>query len=139
MVLPKIVYCLNPVLKVSETMAHKFERIQKDAIKIIHSQSKSCRECGLMTILNQKRYKAALLMFKCLQGTALPHFASCINKVEHKHNSRGNLSMLGLPNVRRLRGCEKVIYVSRPCLFDLRTLNSLTMFKHKLKEYLLNN
>ena len=42
MFLPKISLCSNPVLKVSDTIANQFERIQKSAIKIIHNQSKSC-------------------------------------------------------------------------------------------------
>ena len=42
-VLPKILYCSTPVLMVSDTMANKFERLQRRAIKIIYNQPKSCR------------------------------------------------------------------------------------------------
>ena len=53
-----------------------------------------------MTTLNQKRFKAAMLTFICLQGTAILHFASCINKVEYKYNTRGTLLTLRLPKVK---------------------------------------
>ena len=82
-VLPKILYCSTPVLKVSDTMANKFERLQKRAIKIIHNRRQSCKECGLMTIQNQKTFKAAIQIFKYLQETAIQHLASYIEKVDH--------------------------------------------------------
>ena len=78
MVLPKTIYYSNPVLKLSDTMANKIERLKKNAMKIIHNQSTSCRDCALITILNQKKCKAAIMTFKCLQGTAIPYFASYI-------------------------------------------------------------
>ena len=80
MVLPKILYCSNPVIKASNTMANKYERLQSSAIKIIYKQPKICRECGLLTMQNQKRCKAAILMFQCIQGAAIPHFTSYINR-----------------------------------------------------------
>ena len=141
MVLPKVIYCSNPVIKVSETMANKYERLQSSAVKIIYKQPKSCRECGFLTIQNQKRYKAAILMFQCIQGAAIPHFTSYINNVEHKYNTRGNLSTL--PKVRTEAARKSFMFQGPVCYndvpVDIRNLNSLIMFKHKLKEHLLNN
>ena len=42
-VLPKILYCSTPVLKVSDTMENKFERLQTSAIKIIHKQPRAAK------------------------------------------------------------------------------------------------
>ena len=82
-------------------------------------------------------------MFKCLQGIAIPHFASYITKVDSKHNKRGNQSRLHVPKVRT-EDAKKSFMVQGPACFnrlpaELQTLNSLTMFNHKLKEHLLNN
>ena len=74
-VLPKISYCSTPVLMVSDTMANRFERLQRRAIKIIYNQPKRCKkECGLMTIQNQKKLKASMIIFKCLQGNFYSKF-----------------------------------------------------------------
>ena len=97
-------------------MANKLVRLLRNAIKIIHNQPKSCKECGLMTILNQKRYKASILIFKCLRGAAIPHFTTYINRLEHKYNKRGNLSTLCLPKARieaaKSHLCFKVLFVT---------------------------
>ena len=142
MVLPKILYCSTPVLKISDTMVNKFEWLQRNAIKIIHNQPKSCKECGFMTILNQKRFQASILIFKYLQGTAIPHFTSYINKVEHKYNTRGNLSALRLPKVRT-EAAKKLFMFHGPACYnevpaDIQNLNSLIMFKRQLREHLLD-
>ena len=52
-------------------MGKKFESIQARAIKIIHHHPEFDQERRYMTILNQKKFKADLLIFKCLQGTTI--------------------------------------------------------------------
>ena len=128
MVLPVILYCSNPVLKVSDTMANKFGRLQRSALKIIHNQSKSCKECGPMTLLYQKSYKAAIIMFKCLQGIAILHFTSYVYKVEHKYYKRGTSSTLRLPKVR-IEPAKKSLKFHGPACYnevsvDIRNLHT---------------
>ena len=81
-------------------------------------------------------------MFKCLQGTAISHFTSYVNKLEHKYNTRGNLSTLSFPKVRTEAVKKSFKFQGSACYneasVDIQNLNSLTMFKHKLKEHLLN-
>ena len=142
-VLPKILYCSTPVLKISDTMVNKFEQLQRSAIKIIHNQPKKCKECGFMTIQNQKKFKAATQIFKCLQGTAVPNLTSYIEKVDHKYNTRGNSSTLRLPKVRTEAARKSFQFQGLSCYnelpIDIRKLTSIMQFKHHLKEHFLNN
>ena len=142
-VLSKILYCSTPVLMVSDTMANKFERLQRRAIKIIYNQPKICKECGLMTIQNQKKFKASMIIFKCLQGTSIPNFASYIDKVDHTYYTRGNSSTLRLPKIRTEAARKSFKFQGPSCYnevpINIRKLNSLVLFKHQLKEHFLNN
>ena len=141
-VLSKILYCSTPFLMVSDTMANKFERLQRRAIKIIYNQPKSCKECGLMTIQNQKKFKASMIIFKCLQRT-IPNFASYIDKVDHTYYTRGNSSTLRLPKIRTEAASKSFKFQGPSCYnevpINIRKLNSLVLFKHQLKEHLLSN
>ena len=142
-VLPKILYCSTSFLKVSDTMANKFERLQARAIKIIHKQPKSCKECGIMTIQNLKKFKVTIQIFKCLQGTSIPNLASYIEKVDHNYNTRGNSSMLRLPKVRTEAARKSFRFQGPSCYneipIDIRKQTSIVQFKHRLKEHFLNN
>ena len=68
---------------------------------------------------------------------------SFANKVEHKYNTRGNLSTLSFPKVGTEAAKKSFKFQGSACYnevpVDIRNFNSLTMFKHKLKEHLLNN
>ena len=57
-VLPKMLYCSTPTLKISDTMGKKFENLQARAIKIIHHHPEFDQERGYMTMLNRKSLKA---------------------------------------------------------------------------------
>ena len=142
-VLPKILYCSTSVLVVSDTMANKYERLQKSAIKIIHKQPKDSKECGLMSIQDHKKFKAAIQIFKCLQETAIPNLASYIQKVDHNYNTRGSSSTLRLPKVRT-EAAKKSFRFQGPFCFndipiDIRQLTSIVQFKNRLKEHFLSN
>ena len=100
-VLPKMLYCSTPILKISDTMNKKFENLQARAIKIIHHHPEFDQEHGYMTILNQKKFKADLLIFKCLQGTTIPNFESYGERVSHNYGTRGNKATL------RVQGSEQ--------------------------------
>ena len=81
-------------------------------------------------------------MFKCLQRTAIPHFTSYINKAKYKYNTRCNLSTMLLPKVGT-RAAKKSFIFQGPALYnevptDIQNLNSLIIFKHQLREHLLD-
>ena len=69
-------------------------------------------------------------------------YASYVNKMEHKYSTRGNLLTLRLPSVRTKAAKKSFIFQGPACYnevpADIRNLNSLTIFKHQLKENLLN-
>ena len=84
-VLPKMLYCSTPTLRISERMGKKFENIQARAVKITHPHPEYDQEHKYMTILNQKKFKADLLIFKCLQGTNIPNFVCYGERVNHNY------------------------------------------------------
>ena len=89
-VLPTILYCSTPVLKISDTMAQKFEKLQVKAQKIIYCQADRNREKSFCSILNQKKLKAACMIFKCLQGSSIPVFSSYAEEISHTYRTRNN-------------------------------------------------
>ena len=60
----------------------------KKSEKDYYNQPKSLRNCGLMTILSQKKSKAAIFIFKCLEGPSIPNFATYIDIMDHKYDTR---------------------------------------------------
>ena len=139
-VLPKMLYCSAPTLKISDTMGRKFENLQARAIKIIHHHSEFDQERGYMTIFNKKKFKAGILIFKCLQGTTIPNFASYAERVSHKYGKRGNKANLRVPRVRT-EAAKKSFWFQGPSCYnelpvEIRSLESFVVFKHRLKEHL---
>ena len=136
-VLPKMLYCSIPTLKISETMGKKFENLQARAIKIIHHHSEFDQERGYMMILNQKKFKADLLIFKCLQGTAIPNFASYAERVSHNYRTRGNKATLRVPRVRTEAAKNSFLFQGPSCYnklpTEIRCLESFVVFKHRQK------
>ena len=59
-IVPTILYCSTPVLKISDTMAQKFEKLQEKARKIIYYQANEGRENRFRSILNQKKLKSSM-------------------------------------------------------------------------------
>ena len=47
-----------------------------------------------MTISNQKKFKADLIIFKCLQGTNIPNFMLYGKRVSCNYGTRGNNATL---------------------------------------------
>ena len=99
-VLPTILYCSTPVLNVSETMTQKFEKLREKAQKIIYYSANQNRENRFCSILNQKKFKAACLIFKCLQGTSIPAFSTYAEEISHNYKTRKNNASLRLPLLR---------------------------------------
>ena len=91
-----------------------------------------------MTILNQKKFKADLLIFKCLQGTNFPNFAFFGERIDHNYGTRSNKTTLRIPRVRT-EAAKKSWFQDPACLnelpIDIRSLDSIVSFKHRLKEH----
>ena len=138
-VLPTILYCSAPVLKISDTMTQKFEKLQKKAQKIIYYQANQNRENRFCSILNQKKLKAACLIFKCLQGTSIPAFSSYAEEISHNYKTRNTNASLRLP-LLRTEAAKKSFLFQGPCCYNelplkIRSLKSIVLFRSRLKEY----
>ena len=141
----RILQCLklcfyNILTFFSDTMGKKFENLQARAIKIIHTCPEYDQECGYMMILNQKKFKAGLITFKCLQGTNIPNFALYGERVSHNYGTRSKNATLRVPRVRT-EAAKKSFWFQGPSCFnklpiDIRSLDSIVTFKHRLKEHL---
>ena len=138
-VLPTILYCSTPVLQISDTMTQKFEKLQEKALKIIYCQANQNREIRFGSILNQKKLKAACLIFKCLQGTSIPAFSSYATEICYNYRTRNNNKSLRLPLLRTEAARRSFWFQGPHCYNDLpleiRSLNSFVLFKSRLKEY----
>ena len=139
-VLPKMLYYSTLSLKISDTMGKKFENLQTRAIKIIHHDPEFDQERGYMTIFNQKKIKADLLIFKCLQGSTIQNFASYGERVCHNYGTRGNKATLRVPRVRT-EAAKKSFWFQGPSCFNelpihIQSLDSIVVFKHQIKEHL---
>ena len=93
-----------------------------------------------MTLLNQKKFKADLLIFKCLQGTNIPNFSCHGGRVNQNFGTRRNKTTLRIPKVRTEAAKESFWFQGPACFnelpIDIRSLDSIVAFKHKLKELL---
>ena len=84
-ILPTMLYCSTPVVKVSDTMSKKFESLQNRAQKIIYGLQENNR-CDLISINNQKKMKA-IQMFKCRQGASIPALRMYADNFDHQHET----------------------------------------------------
>ena len=99
-VLLKMLYCSVPTLNISNTMGKKFKNPQESAIKIIHHRSEYDQERRYMTIINLKKFKADLLIFKYLQGTNIQNLCVLWRRVNLSYGTRSNRATLRVPRVR---------------------------------------
>ena len=138
-VLPTLLYCSTPLLKISDTMTQKFEKLQEKAQKVIYYQANQNRENRFSSILNQKKLKAACLIFKGLQGTGIQAFTSYAEEISHNYKTRNNNATLRLPLLRTEAARKSFFYQGPRCYNDLpmkiRSLNSIVLFRSSLKEY----
>ena len=138
-VLPTILYCSTPVLKISDTMAQKFEKLQVKAQKIIYCQADRNREKSFCSILNQKKLRAACMIFKCLQGSSIPVFSSYAEEISHTYRTRNNNASLRLPLLRTEAARKSFCFQGPRCYnelpLEIRSLKSYLLFKSRLKDY----
>ena len=138
-VLPTILYCSTPVLKISDTMTQKFKKLQEKTQKIIYYQANQNKENQFCSILNQKKLKAACLIFKFLQGTSIPAFSTYVEEISHNYKTRNNNASLRLPLLRTEAARKSFLFQRPRCHNDLplkfRSLNTIVLFRSSLKEY----
>ena len=141
-ILPTMLYCSTPVVKVSDTMSKRFENLQNRAQKIIYGTQEN-NTCKVISINNQKKMKVVIQMFKCRQGTCIPALRTYADKINHRHNTRNNKSLLRLPLVKT-ETAKRSLYFQGPYCFnelprDIRSQTSIVIFKSKLKKYFLQS
>ena len=122
-----------------DTMTQKFEKLKEKAQKIIYYQANQNRENRFCSILNQKKLKAACLIFKCLQGTRIPAFSSYAEEINHNYKKRNNSASLCLPLLRTEAARKSFWFQGPPCYnelpLEIHSLNSFVLFRSRLKEY----
>ena len=96
-IFPTILHCSTPALKISDTIAHGFEKLQERPQKIIFDQANPNTESRSCRILNQKKLKATCFIFKCPQKTSIPAFSSYAEEISHNYKTRINNASLRLP------------------------------------------
>ena len=101
-IVPGILYCSTPILKIAETDCRKFESLQNRALKIIYGKQQ--KDCKLMSIESNKKYKACLLVFKCLKRTSIEVMNTCLEPLNHNLNTRNNKYAARIPRVRTEAG-----------------------------------
>ena len=142
-ILPTMLICSTPVVKVSDSMLKKFESGQNRAQKVIYGLQEDNR-CGLISINNKKKMKVAIQMFKCRLGTCIPALRKYTDNIDHQHETRSisNKSLLRLPLVKT-ETAQRSLYLQRPCCFnelprEIRSLESIVIFKSNLREHFLS-
>ena len=140
-VLPTILYCSTQVLKISDTMTQRFEKLQEKAQKMIYCQPNHNRGKRFCSILNQKKLKAACMIFKCLQGTSIPVFSPYAEEISHTYRTRNNNASLRLPLLRTEAARKSFWFQGPHCCnefpLEIRSLHSYVLFKSKDTEGLL--
>ena len=126
-------------LKSGQTPTQRFEKLQEKAQKIIYCQPNHNREKRFCSILNQKKLKAACMIFKCLQGTGTPVFSPYGEEISHTYRTRTNNASLHLP-LLRTEAARKSFWFQGPRCYnelplEIRSLNSYVLFKSRLKDY----
>ena len=93
---------------------------------LLHPCPEYDQEWEYMMILNQKKVKADLIIFKCLQGTNIPNFTPYGERVCHNNGTRGNNATLNVPRVR----------TEAELPIDIQNVGYIVTLKHRLKEHL---
>ena len=133
-ILPTILYCSTPVLKISDTMAQKFNKLHEKARKITYYQANEGRENRFRSILNQKKLKTACLIFKCLRETSIPAFSSYAAEISHNYSTRNNNAALRLRlPLSRTEAARKTYLFRGPLCYnelplEIRSLHSIVAF-----------
>ena len=93
----------------------------------------------LICILNQKKLKAACLIFKCLRGTSIPAFLSYAAEISLYYNTRNNNAALRLPLLRTEAARKSFLFQGTLCYnelpLEIRSLHSIVLFRSSLKKY----
>ena len=140
-IVPGILYCSTPVLKIAEIDCRRFDSPQNRALKIIYGKQQ--KDCKLMSIDSSKKYKARLLVFSCLKRTSLEVTNACIKPLNHNQNTCNNKYAAQIPRVKTEAG-KKAFWFQGPKVYNelpssLRQLDSFLLFKHKLKHFFMDN
>ena len=96
-----------------------------------------------MSIESNKKYKACLLVFKCLKRTSIEVVSTCLEPLNHNQYTRNNKYAARIPRVRTEAG-KKAFWFQGPKLYNelpisLRQLDSFITFKHSLKQFYMYN
>ena len=102
LIVPGILYCSTPALKIAEADNREFESLQNRALQIICRKQQ--KDCKLMLIERNKKYKFYLLAFKCLKRTSIEVMNTCLEPLNHNQNTHSHKCAARIPRVRTEAG-----------------------------------
>ena len=141
LIVPGILYCSTPALKIAETDCRNFESFQNRALKIICEKKE--KGCKLIQIEKNNNYKACLLAFKCLKRTSIKVMNTCLEPLNHNKNTFYNKYAAQTPRAGTEAG-KKVFWFQGPkryneLLSSLCQLDFLLILKQNLKFFYMDS
>ena len=148
-------YCNSVYGKLSEKNIQKLQRIQNNAVRFVFGlfgrKSKVSvvpylKKLHFLPVRYRIRFKICLLVFKCINNVAPNYLKDLINLREIRRRSSrldDDFFILKVPARPNFSRCEGAFSYVGPKLWNelpiqLRSLNSVDVFKKSLKSYLYN-
>ena len=144
----KLDYCNSLLFGIPHTKLRRLQVLQNHAARLIFKRSKRenvsqlLKELHWLPIENRIKFKAAVLVFRCLEGTAPTYLCELIKKYEPVRSLRSSTdkTILNVPRTNTNNGCRSFSYFGPKVWNDLpqgvRSAKSLDIFKKSLKTHL---
>jgi len=148
LIFSKLDYCNALLFGLSSNQLKRLQSIQNTAARLIFKKRKFDSVSPLLLKLHwlpiEKRikYKACILVYRCLENTAPPYLSELLNRysVPSKLRSSNDHSRLDIPRIRTKAGSRSFSHFG-PTTWNslpqsLRELKSLSSFRRHLKTFL---
>ena len=149
MVLSRLDYCNSLMLGTTKYNLKKLQRVQNCAARIVYRKrfvphiTPYLKELHWLKVEERTQYKIAVLMFKCVQGSAPKYLQELVIQQSNQSRSLRSGSLLMLPiSISKLSIVHNSSFSSMgPCIwnelpFSVKISENINIFKSKLKTYL---
>ena len=149
LVMSKLLYCSSVWANTSGKNIEKLQKVQNFACRIVCNIQKydhvspAMRQLNWLPIKQQLVYKDTVMAYKCLNKLAPPYLCDKFVKRSELHSRQTrNNNQLDIPQFRTASG-QRTFYYRAVKIWnslenELREIQSLRLFKRKLKTYLLD-
>ena len=131
MIEPIMTYCCTLYLRLPTTRIDKLDAIRRKAMLVIDRKNPLLSDAIGVTF--QK--KASIKVFKCMNKFGGDYFNNYFCKINHNHDSRGNNSLLKIPNGKTESGTSfrfQRTLVFNKLLKEIRDENSFILLTRKI-------